>query len=233
MNVTDSPSIAERVLEIRQRIERAAHGVWDHPISLVAVAKTMPAPAIREAIAAGVDAIGENRVQEIVDKDAQGAYDGAPLHFIGHLQKNKVSKLVGRAELIHSVDSLELARLIDSHAERRDLVQPVLLQVNIAGEPTKSGFDPDAVYSALKSLSPLRHIQICGLMCIPPPIRSNIETQYFVVTRQLYVDIRGKNMDNIRMDFLSMGMSGDFELAVRAGANLLRIGTALFGSRHQ
>ncbi|MCL2748386.1 MAG: YggS family pyridoxal phosphate-dependent enzyme [Oscillospiraceae bacterium] len=224
-------TIAERVLDIRRRIDMAAGGVWRHPITLVAAGKTMPSGSIREAVQAGVDAVGENRVQEMLEKDAQGAYAGAPLHFIGHLQKNKVSKVVGRVSLIQSVDSLPLAQAIDACASRLGVVQQVLLQVNIAREETKGGLDPDAVWDAINALSSLRHIQVRGLMCIPPPLPSKGDTQYFVVMRQLYVDIQGKKRDNICMNALSMGMSDDFESAVRAGANMLRIGTALFGTR--
>ena len=222
-------TITERVLDIRRRVEALVR--VPGRVTLVAAAKTMPVTAIREAVLAGVDAVGENRVQELLEKDTQGAYRDVPLHFIGRLQKNKISKLVGRVALIQSIDSLSLALAVDRCAEGRELVQPVLLQVNIAKEPTKGGFDPDTVYSGLETLSSLRHIRICGLMCIPPPLCSDTDTQYFVVMRQLYVDIGRKNMDNIRMDFLSMGMSDDFEPAVRAGANMLRIGSALFGPR--
>jgi len=220
--------IFRRVRDVRQRIANAAGGSSDG-ITLVAASKTMPAALIREAIRAGVDAVGENRVQEMSEKDEQGAYDGAPLHFIGRLQKNKVSKVVGRVELIHSVDSLALAEAIDQCAGRRGIIQPVLAQVNIAKETTKGGFFPENILEALKSMSSLRYIRIRGLMCIPPPL----DTQYFVVMRQLYIDIQAKKVDNIGMDFLSMGMSDDFEWAVRAGANMLRIGSSIFGERNR
>ena len=226
-------TIADRVAEVRRRIELAAADVSGGPVTLVAASKTMPAEKIREAVRAGVDAVGENRVQELCEKDSQGAYDGVPLHFIGRLQKNKISKLVGRVELIHSVDSVALAEAIDICAGRLGIVQPVLLQVNIAREPTKGGFDPDAVFGAIETLSALRHIRIRGLMSIPPPIGPNDDTQYFVDMQQLYIDIQNKKVDNTTVDFLSMGMSDDFELAVRAGANMLRIGSALFGPRKQ
>ena len=221
-------TVADRVRDVRRRIRDAGA---EGPTTLVAAAKTASAEKIREAVRAGVEAVGENRVQELREKDEMGAYEGVPLHFIGRLQKNKVSQLVGRVELIHSVDSAALAQTIDACAERYGVTQPVLIQVNIAHEPTKGGFDPDVVMKAIKDMSAMRHIRIRGLMCIPPPLRSDSDTQYFVVMRQLYIDIRDRNMDNINMDFLSMGMSDDFELAVRAGANMLRIGSALFGPR--
>ncbi len=225
--------IAERLLDIRRRIDFAAREVGRDPseVTLVAASKTMPVSAVREAIAAGVDAVGENRVQEMCQKDAEGAYAGAPLHFIGHLQSNKVSKVVGRAALIHSVDSLSLAEAIDVCAARCHCVQSVLAQVNIAQEVTKGGFLPHALFDAIKSLSSLRHIRVVGLMCIPPPIESGSDTQYFVGMRRLYIDIGHKNVDNVSMDILSMGMSDDFEWAVRAGSTMVRIGTALFGAR--
>ena len=222
-------SISNRVTEIRRRIDAAAGR--SGAVTLVAASKTMPAGLIREAIRAGVDAVGENRVQELLEKDAQGAYEDAPLHFIGRLQKNKVSRLVGRVDLIHSVDSLPLARAIDSCAGRLGVVQSVLLQVNIALEETKGGFPPDAVADALRDMSALPHLRVRGLMCIPPPLCSNGDTQYFVVMQQLYIDIRQKIADNIPMEILSMGMSDDFEPAIRAGANMVRIGSALFGPR--
>ena len=231
IDLEKSTVVAERVRDIRRRIALAKREGTPDAVTLVAASKTMPYELIRQAVEAGVDAVGENRVQELLEKDAQNAYDGVPLHFIGRLQKNKVSKLVGRVALIHSVDSPALAQAIDTCAERLGVVQPVLVQVNIAAEQTKGGLASEEVQSALEIMSSLQHIHVRGLMCIPPPIQSDSDTQYFVDIEQLYLDIRGKNMDNIDMDFLSMGMSGDFELAVRAGANMLRIGSALFGQR--
>jgi pyridoxal phosphate enzyme (YggS family) len=225
-------TIAERVADLRRRAERAASlSGLSGQVTLVAAAKTADAGRVREAIRAGVDAVGENRVQELIEKDAQGAYEGAPLHFIGRLQTNKVGKVVGRVQLIHSVDSLRLAAAVDACAESRGIVQPALVQVNIAGEPTKAGFPPQAVRDALTAMTTLRHIQIRGLMCIPPPSWSTGVPQYFVDMRQLYIDISRERIHNIFMDFLSMGMSEDFEQAVRAGANVIRVGSALFGPR--
>ncbi len=226
-------TLADRLRTLRGQIARAAQDSGRDPadITLVAAAKTMPPEAIRLAVAAGVDAVGENRVQELCEKDACGAYEGVPLHFIGHLQKNKVARVVGRADLIHSVDSAALAEAIETRAAGLNLVQSVLLQVNIAGESTKGGFSPAEIFEALKTLSALRHIAIEGLMCIPPPVGLGGDIQYFVDMHQLYIDIRQKNMDNISMKILSMGMSDDFEQAIRAGATMVRIGSALFGPR--
>jgi hypothetical protein len=203
-------SIAQNIQDIRRRIGSAA---------LVAVGKTQSGGSIREAIAAGADAVGENRVQELLEKDAQGAYQGAPLHFIGHLQKNKVNKVVGRAALIQSVDSIPLAEAIDACAGKKGMIQPVLAQVNIALEASKGGFPPNALFEALRTMNTLRHIRVRGLMCIPP----YGETQWFEPMRRLYVQTG--------LEILSMGMSDDYELAVQAGSNMVRIGSALFGTR--
>ncbi|MDR1157646.1 MAG: YggS family pyridoxal phosphate-dependent enzyme [Oscillospiraceae bacterium] len=227
----DAADIAERVAAIRRRMEQAAREAGRPGALLVAAAKTADAGAVRAAVAAGVDAVGENRVQEMLAKDAQGAYAGAPLHFIGRLQRNKVAKLVGRVALLQSVDSPALAEAVDAQAEKTGRRQAVLLEVNVGGEATKSGWTPEALWTSLESLSSLRHIQIRGLMCIPPPRAAIGGTQYFVVMRQLYIDIGRKNIDNIGMDILSMGMSDDFEEAVRAGATMVRVGSALFGPR--
>jgi hypothetical protein len=186
---------------------------------LVAAAKAQPAELIRQAISAGADAVGENRVQELIEKDAQGAYEGAPLHFIGRLQKNKIGKVTGRADLIHSVDSVELAEAINACAERKGVIQPILAQVNIALEGSKGGFPPGVLFSELQKLKPLRHIHLRGLMCIPPPY----ETQWFEQMNRLFV--------STGLEVLSMGMSDDYEQAVLAGANMVRVGSALFGGR--
>jgi pyridoxal phosphate enzyme (YggS family) len=227
----EAGGVAERVAAIRRRMEQASREAGRPGALLVAAAKTADAAAVRAAIAAGVDAVGENRVQELLAKGDQGAYAGAPLHFIGHLQRNKVAKLVGRVALLQSVDSLALAEAVNAQAEKAGLRQAVLLEVNIGGETTKSGWTPGALWTSLERLSSLRHIQIQGLMCIPPPRAAAGDTQYFVVMRQLYVDIGRKNVDNIGMSILSMGMSDDFEEAIRAGATMVRVGSALFGPR--
>jgi hypothetical protein len=220
-------TIDRAVQEIRRRIAAAA---GETSVTLVAAGKTQSAEAVKEAVRAGVDAVGENRVQEMMEKQAGGAYEGCALHFIGHLQKNKVKQVAGRAGLIHSVDSMSLAEAIDAYAVRLGVVQDVLLQVNIAFEDTKSGFPPDAVPGALNELSPLRSIRVRGLMCIPPPIFTVGEERYFERMRELYEAVR-HNTAQAPMDVLSMGMSDDFELAIRAGANMVRVGSALFGAR--
>jgi len=228
-------TIAENVAVVRQHIAEAAAraGRSASEILLVAASKTNGADRVREAIAAGVDACGENRVQEMLEKAALGAYEGAPLHFIGHLQKNKVKHVVGLADLIHSVDSVELLRQIDRTAGAKALVQDVLLEINIGAEPSKSGFAPEELGAALAAAGALRSVRIRGLMAIPPICASGEEnSQYFVRMRQLFIDNCEKKYDNVCMDFMSMGMSGDYETAIAYGANIVRVGTAIFGERH-
>ena len=227
-------SIAENVARIRAEIDAAARAAGRDPaeITLVAASKMNDAARVREAIAAGVDACGENRVQEMLEKQAQGAYEGAPLHFIGHLQKNKVKQVVGLATLIHGADSLALLETIDRVAATRGLTQEVLLEVNIGAEATKSGFAPEEVPAALSAAAALPHIRVRGLMCIPPAGRGEEENRLnFTKMNKLFVDNSGKKYDNISMDFLSMGMSADFACAVACGANMVRVGSAIFGPR--
>ena len=191
------------------------------------------ASRVQEAIAAGVDVCGENRVQEMLGKLALGAYNGAPLHFIGHLQKNKAKQVVGVCELIHSVDSTELLQVISRCAENHGIVQDVLLEVNIGEEESKSGFSPEQIPDALKFAAGLSSVRVRGLMAIPPICDLPEKNRpFFLAMRQLFVDNSEKKYDNVFMDFLSMGMSGDYAEAVRCGATMVRIGTGIFGPRH-
>ena len=226
-------SIAENIAQVRGRIARAAQEAGRSPaeITLVGASKMNDAAACREAIAAGIDALGENRVQEMTQKLSEHAYDGAPLHFIGHLQRNKVKLVVGKVDVIESVGSEELLRLIDAQAEKLGIVQDILLEVNIGGEDAKSGFAPETVADAAESAAELRHVRLRGLMCIPPVAEEEHGSiPYFEKVRALYVDINEKLYHN-RLDMLSMGMSGDYEDAVRCGATVVRVGTAIFGAR--
>ena len=226
-------SIAENIARVRANIARAAEEAGRSPseITLVGASKMTDAAACREAVAAGIDALGENRVQEMTRKLAEHAYDGAPLHFIGHLQRNKVRQVVGKVDLIESVGSLELLRLIDALSEKLDIVQDVLLEVNIGGEEAKSGFAPEALPDAAEQALSLGHIRLRGLMCIPPVAQEEHGSiPYFEKVSALYVDINEKLYHN-RLDILSMGMSGDYEDAVRSGATAVRVGTAIFGAR--
>lgn len=226
--------ITENVARVKANIAAAAEKAGRRPedIYLVAASKMNDSGRVREAIAAGIRICGENRVQEMVEKQAQGAYEGAELHFIGHLQKNKVKQVVGLASLIQSADSLELIRLIDKTALSRGIVQDILLEVNIGAEASKSGFSPEELPSALDSIARLDAVRVRGLMTIPPICSSRQEIEpYFVQMKQLFIDICGKKYDNIRMDFLSMGMSADYETAIACGANMVRVGAAIFGKR--
>ncbi len=227
-------SVTENIAEIRRRMAAAAREAGREPgdILLVGASKMNDADACREAIAAGIDALGENRVQEMTAKLAQNAYTGRPLYFIGHLQRNKVKQVVGKVDLIESVGSTELLDEIEKQAEKLDIVQNILLEVNIGGEEAKSGFAPAALPEAAAYARQLSHICVQGLMAIPP-----VETvphgnlPYFEKVKALFVDINEKLYDN-KMVYISMGMSGDFEDAIRAGSNMIRVGTSIFGTRY-
>ena len=225
-------TITEHIAAVRREMAEAAResGRSERDIFLVGASKMNDAAACQEAIAAGVDALGENRVQEMTAKLAQNAYDGAPLHFIGHLQRNKVRQVVGKAALIQSIGSEALLREVEKEAARQQLVQDILLEVNIGGE-AKSGFAPEETEAAAVLARELPHVRVRGLMTIPP-----VETVphgnlvYFEKMHRLYVDINGKIYDN-KLEYISMGMSGDFADAIRAGSNMVRVGTAIFGAR--
>ena len=227
--------IAENVAAVRARMAEAARGAGRSPeeIRLVAATKTQNADAVRAAVAAGIDASGENRVQELVEKRAQDAYAGAPVHFIGHLQRNKLKLVVGQVDLIESVDSEELLRLIDARARELGIVQDVLLELNIGGEASKTGLAPELLTQILEVVEGLSAVRCRGLMAIPPiALETGANRPYFDRMYKLFVDNRAKKYDNVFMDFLSMGMSGDFEDAIACGANMVRVGTAIFGPRN-
>ena len=226
-------SIAENIAAVRRAIDEAARetGRTGGDITLVGASKMNDAATCQEAIAAGIDALGENRVQEMTAKLAEDAYRGAPLHFIGHLQRNKVKQVVGKAALIQSIGSAELLAEVDRQAEKLGIVQDILLEVNIGGEEAKSVFAPDAVEQAAAQAKALAHVRVRGLMTIPPADATREENMaYFEKVRALYVDISRKMYDN-GLEYLSMGMSGDFADAIRAGANMVRVGSAIFGAR--
>lgn len=228
-------SIAENVKLVKENIAAAAMRCGRDPkeIKLVAATKMNDADRVREAIAAGVDICGENRVQELSEKLAQGAYDGCPLHFIGHLQKNKVKYIVGKVELIHSVDSVSLAQEINRRAAALGLTQDILLEVNIGAEENKSGFAPEELANALDEIAQFSSVRVLGLMAIPPICEiSENNRVYFKRMKQLFIDIGQKKYDNVTMLHLSMGMSADYEVAVEEGANLVRVGTGIFGARN-
>ncbi len=233
-------SIRDNVRRVRDEIAEAALRAGRKPeeICLVAASKTKDAEAVREAIRAGVDACGENRVNEFLEKDAQGAYEGAPKHFIGRLQHNKVRQITGKADLIQSVDSAALLELLEKRAALLDTVQPILLQVNIGREETKGGFLPEAADEAAAMAASLPHLRLEGLMAIPPAWEKESAAwpggkkyPYFDEMYRLYIDIREKKYDNAHIWCLSMGMSGDFAQAIVSGANMVRVGSAIFGAR--
>ena len=226
-------SIAENIAAVRQQMDQAARetGRTGADVILVGASKMNDAAACQEAIAAGIDALGENRVQEMTAKVAENAYAGRPLHFIGHLQRNKVRQVVGKADLIQSVGSTELLQEIEKAAGRLELCQDILLEVNIGGEAAKSGFAPEDIAAAAETALAMPHVRVRGLMTIPPvAMEPHGNLAYFEKMRWLYVDINAKIYDN-RMEYLSMGMSGDFADAIRCGSNMIRVGTAIFGAR--
>ena len=229
MTICPSPeTVRNNVADIRRRVEQAALSCGRDPkdIAIMAVTKTVEPPAINEAIRQGLTLLGENKVQEYLDKREQ--YLPATVHFIGNLQTNKVKYIIDKVAMIESVSSEKLAQEIEKQAEKHNLVMPVLLEVNIGGEETKGGFSPDELYQLLPKLAEMKHLSVQGLMCIPPV--ENAE-QFLARMEQIFIDIREKNIHNISMSVLSMGMTGDFEAAIRHGSTLVRIGTGLFGKR--
>ena len=227
-------SIAENICTIRARMAAAAEAAGRDPagILLVGASKMNDADACRQAVAAGIDALGENRVQELLEKYEQGAYVGAPLHFIGHLQRNKVRQIVGKVSLIHSVSSMELLDEIQHQAEKHGITQAILLEVNIGGEESKSGFAPEELEAAARHAAELPNLSMEGLMTIPPIQTVPHENlPYFREVYRLYIDIGEKVFHN-KLKHLSMGMSDDFEDAIAAGATMVRVGSAIFGARH-
>ena len=227
-------TIAQNIAHIRARIREAALTCGRDPneITLCAATKMNDTAAVQEAISAGVDCCGENRVQEFLKKNAEGAYAGAPVHFIGHLQTNKVKQIVGKVTLIQSVDSLRLMEAIHKEASRLGICQDILLEVNIGREKSKSGFDVTALSGVLEKASSFSGISVRGLMAIPPICQNPTENhKFFQEMYNLSVDITAKKYDNVRVDILSMGMSDDFAEAIACGATMVRIGSAIFGPR--
>ena len=227
--------IAEKVAEIRGRMAAAAEKAGRKPeeILLCAATKMNDADRVREAVTAGVDCCGENRVQELQEKQPKGAYVGKPVHFIGHLQTNKVSKVVGSVDLIQSVDRDELLAAVDKEARKKGIVQDILLEVNIGAEESKSGYSPEEAAAAARRMKEFPGVRLLGLMAIPP-ISScpGANRKYFSAMRKLFVDIAGEKIDNVSMVYLSMGMSDDFEDAIAEGSTMVRVGSAIFGARH-
>ena len=227
-------SIAENVARIREEMAAAAISCGRDPreIKLCAATKMNEADAVRQAIAAGVDCCGENRVQELLQKLSENAYEGAPVHFIGHLQTNKVRQVVGKVDLIQSVDSEKLLLAIQKEAAKQGIIQNILLEVNIGEEASKSGFGADDILPLIEKIGEFPNICIKGLMAIPPISHKNGENlKFFQKMFQLSVDIGTKKYDNVMVDCLSMGMSGDYPDAISCGSTMIRVGTAIFGAR--
>ena len=227
-------SIAENIARIRAEMAEAAIACGRDPkeIQLCAATKMNDAAAVREAIRAGVNCCGENRVQELTAKLAENAYEGAPVHFIGHLQTNKVKQVVGKVDLIQSVDSERLLRAIDKEAAKQGIVQNILLEVNIGEEASKSGFAAEDILPVVERIGEFPNVCVKGLMAIPPiSYNSGENLKFFQKMFQLSVDIKTKIDDNVMVDCLSMGMSGDYADAIAAGSTMIRVGTAIFGAR--
>ena len=227
-------SIAENITAIRQKMNAAALAAGRNPkdILLCAATKMNDADAVREAIAAGVDCCGENRVQEFTAKLAQNAYEGAPVHFIGHLQTNKVKQVVGKVDLIQSVDRMKLLEALQAEAQKQDIVQDILLEINIGQEANKSGFQISEIDYVLDKLPLFSNLRVRGLMAIPPICQKpGANDKFFQEICKLSVDITAKKGDNVSVDILSMGMSDDYADAIRCGSTMIRLGTAVFGPR--
>ncbi len=227
-------SISENISNIRRQIAEAAAAAGRDPaeIKLCAATKMNDADAVRQAVAAGIDCCGENRVQELTAKLSEDAYRGAPVHFIGHLQTNKVKQVVGKVDLIQSVDSLRLLRAIDAEAARQGIRQDILLEVNIGKEESKSGFMAEDILPLTENFSDFPNLRLCGLMAIPPISQNSGDNRkFFQEMYNLSVDITEKTSDNVSVNILSMGMSADFADAIACGSTMVRIGTAIFGRR--
>ena len=218
---------------VLNRIEDAAIKSGRNPqdIILLAATKTVPVEVVNHAIESGLKYMGENRVQEFLSKD--GALLPVHKHFIGHLQTNKVKDIVGKVELIESVHSLKLAKEISKYSEKLGIITDILLEVNIGGEESKSGIEPKFLEQTAREIAKLPAIKIKGLMAIPPICEENDEIiEHFTKMNKLFIDIKGKNIDNSSIEFLSMGMSHDYEQAIMCGANIVRVGSLLFGARN-
>ncbi len=231
----EQASIKSRLERIRGRIEKSATSCGRDPedVKLVAVSKTIPAESIQEAIEAGADIFGENYIQEAREKIAVFPSHDVSWHFIGHLQSNKAKYAVKLFDLIHSVDSLKLARELNKQAEKIGKIQQVLIQVNISMETTKSGVAGKDAISLVRDISQLEYLSVQGLMTMPPYYNEPEKTRpYFSELKDLSVSIANMKISNIFMNELSMGMTGDFEAAIEEGATLVRVGTAIFGERY-
>ena len=225
--------LKDNLYAVKQNIAMAAGRAGRNPedITLIAVSKTKPAEMIREIYDEGIREFGENKVQEITAKSAE-LPDDINWHMIGHLQRNKVRQVIDKVVLIHSVDSLRLAEQIETEAEKKDLHVDILLEVNVAREESKYGFFLEEVEDALKKISQYSHLTVKGLMTIAPYVENPEENRdIFKKLYQLFIDIKSKNIDNGTMSVLSMGMTGDYQVAIEEGSTMIRVGTGIFGAR--
>ncbi len=226
--------IVDNIKEIQNEINDVCAKVGRNPkeVTLIAVSKTKPYTDIEEALESGCVDYGENKVQELDQK-----YDLLPKdinwHMIGHLQRNKVKYLVGKAKMIHSVDSLRLANQIEKEYAKKEMVADILIEVNMAGEESKFGVKPEEAEELIIEISKLEHVKVCGLMTIAPYTFDPEDNRvYFKGLKELSVDIASKNIDNVTMSVLSMGMSGDYKVAIEEGSTMIRVGTKIFGERN-
>ena len=226
--------ITENLEQVRRNIVEACKAVNRDPseVTLISVSKTKPVSMLQEAYDAGSRDFGENKVQEIMDKYPQLPSD-IRWHMIGHLQRNKVKYIVDKVALIHSVDSLRLAETIENEAAKHNVTVPILIEVNVAQEESKFGLKTEEVLSLVESIAVLPHINIKGLMTIAPYVEDPEENrEIFRELKKLSVDIAAKNINNVNMSVLSMGMTGDYQVAVQEGATMVRVGTGIFGERN-
>lgn len=228
----DIMSIGDNIKSIKERIEFAAKKAGRNPddILLLAVSKTQSIDKIKEVRDLGIKTFGENKVQEIIAK-----YDyikDVKWHMIGHLQRNKVKYIIDKVDMIHSLDSIELAQEIDKRAQKNNIIMPVLIQINIGKENSKSGIYEEELFSFIENIKDYKNILISGIMTIPPKTDNEKEIRvYFKRMRELFEMLKNIKSDNINIKYLSMGMTGDFEIAIEEGANIVRIGTGIFGER--
>lgn len=227
-------AVGDNYKAIKTRVEEAAVKAGRNPedVRLMAVTKTVESVYINRVLDLGADLIGENRVQEYLGKKDELHLDGVEKHLIGHLQTNKVKQIVGEVDMIESVDSVKLAKEISKVSSNKGIVTDVLVEVNVGREESKSGVYIEQLEQLLAEIAQMNGIKVRGLMTIPPICDSEKEvSEYFSTMYQSFIDIRDKKLDNIDMDILSMGMSGDFEAAVANGSNIVRVGSAIFGER--
>lgn len=226
--------VAENLAQVQKNIEESCREINRDPeeVTLIAVSKTKPVEMLKEAYNAGARVFGENKVQEIVDKYDQMPSD-VKWHMIGHLQRNKVKYIVDKVAMIHSVDSFRLAETIEKEAAKKDVIVPILIEVNVAQEESKFGLKPEEVLPFIEEIADFSHIQIKGLMTIAPYVENAEENRgIFRELKKLSVDIAAKNINNVTMSVLSMGMTGDYMVAVQEGATMVRVGTGIFGARN-